>query len=107
MTTKVNAVSVTVERKTRTSDGAGGYTVELDAITGSPFSCRLIRRMFRSPVLIEGRPADMAVDQIILVFPPDTDIRPNDVCTVSSASYTVTGVRSYLRSVQADVEMVN
>lgn len=100
--TKKNLVSITVERKTRTSDGAGGYTTSDKAITGSPFAGRKIR--IRKPVLVDGIPSDVEVDTIVLAFNAGTDIKIEDICTVNSKCYIVRGVRNYTRSLQADVE---
>ena len=99
---KRNAVSITVTRVTRTKDDAGGYTETTSAITGSPFSGRKIR--IKKPVLIDARPGDMQIDQIVLVFDAGVDIRINDICTVGGKSYKVTDFRPYTRSIQADVE---
>lgn len=99
---KKNLVSIVVEQKTRTSDGAGGFTVALAAITGSPFAGRKIRT--RKPVMIEGVPSDVMTEQIVLVFATGTSIKPEDVCTVDSKCFRVRAVRNYTRSIQADVE---
>jgi len=100
---KKNLVSITVERKTRTSDGAGGHTIVLTAITGSPFSGRKIRT--RKPVMIDGVASDVMTEQIILVFNVGTVILPEDVCTIDSTKcFKVRAIREYTRSVQADVE---
>lgn len=103
---KKNAVSIAVTRKDRTKDGAGGYTTTSSAITGSPFTGRKIRRVNKQAILVDGRPGDIQIDQIILVFALGVDVRIGDVCTVGTKSYTVRSVREYSRSIQADVEMV-
>jgi hypothetical protein len=100
---KRNAVSIAVTRATRTSDGAGGYTSTLPAISGSPFAGRKIR--IKRPVLIDASPGDVSIDLIVLVFDAGTDIRVDDICTIGSKAYRVTAVREYTRSVQADVEL--
>jgi hypothetical protein len=107
MTDKVNAVSIAVTRVTgRVSDGAGGYTETESTVTGSPFAGRFIRRSREDAFIIDNRQGDIAIDQAVLIFDPDSDIRINDKCTVGSTAYTVLRVRSYLRSVQADIEEV-
>ena len=107
MTDKVNAVDISVTRVTsRVSDGAGGYTETESTVTGSPFAGRFIRRSREDASIIDSRQGDIAIDQVVLIFDPDTDIRINDKCTVGSTVYAVQRVRSYLRSVQADVEVV-
>lgn len=105
--TKKNAVSITVKSKTRTKDSAGGYTYTSASISGSPFSGRIIRRSSgKTLVLNEAAPADLNIDKVVLVFPAGTAIKKNYICTVSGIDYTVVGVRTYSRSVQADVEAV-
>ncbi len=105
---KHNAVSIAVTRKpVRTRDGAGGYTSTPAAISGSPFAGRKIRRKVRTDLtLIEAAPGDKQIEQIVLAFDAGVDIRVEDLCTIGGKTYKVTGVRSYTRSVQADVEMV-
>jgi hypothetical protein len=98
---KRNTVSIIVKRKTRTKDGVGGYTASFSEITGSPFAGRKIRS--RKPVLVEGVPGDVEVDQVVLVFDTGTDIQIEDVCTVKGKEFTVQAVREYTRSLQADV----
>jgi hypothetical protein len=102
--TKKNAVTITVQRKTRSSDGAGGYTVTRSAVTGSPFTGRLIRK--QPLALAKASPGDLQVAELVLVFPAGPDIRVDDICTISGTEYVVQGVRSYTRSVQADVKSV-
>ena len=102
---KVTEVSITVKRKTRTSDGAGGYTTTEAEITGSPFTGRLVRPT-SNPALVQSAPGDMVVTPIVLVFAAGSDIHVNDICTVGTTTYTVQSTRSYTRSVQADVKAV-
>lgn len=105
--TKKNVVSIAVTEKVRTKDGAGGYTFTEQAIAGSPFMGRIIRRECGSTlVLNESQPADLNIDQVVLIFPVGTAIKKNHICTVNGVQYTVLGVRGYSRSVQADVEAV-
>jgi hypothetical protein len=56
--------------------------------------------------MIAGQPGDLVTSQIVLVFAAGTDIRPEDLCTVAAVDYTVETVRSYNRSIQADVRAV-
>jgi hypothetical protein len=106
MIAKQNDVTITVERETRTSDGGGGYTTTSDPIEGSPFSGRRILRSLRQVTVIEGRPGDALVTQLVLVFPVGAVIKSGDICTVNKEVFSVIGVRTYRRSVQADVEAV-
>lgn len=98
---KATRVSIIVKRKTRVSDGQGRYVATYSKIIGSPFIGNLIRA--RKPVFIEGRPGDVVVDNLVLVFPAGADILPDDVCEVGSSVYTVQTVRSYTSGIQADV----
>jgi hypothetical protein len=100
---KKNLVSITVKRKTRTSNGGGGYTTNPTEITGSPFSGRKLRT--RKPVLIEDGPSNIEVDEIVLVFNAGTDIQIGDICTVGLKDFNVCSLREYTRSLQADVEV--
>ncbi|MCE5199799.1 hypothetical protein LLG39_12580 [bacterium] len=106
---KPNQVSITVDRETRTKDGAGGYTTSSTPITGSPFVGRKIRRDFKGQPnnLQHATPGDMLVTEDVLVFPANSDIRIGDICTVGNVTYKVQYVRNYRRSVQADVKAVS
>lgn len=107
--TKPNQVSIAVVRVTdRTSDGAGGYNPTESAVTGSPFAGRLIRKAaIRTGAMIDAPQGRVALDEIVLAFPAGSDIRDGDVCTVDDVAYTVQVVRTYSRSVQADVVAVH
>lgn len=101
---RVNTVSVESYRSVRITDGAGGYTRTEVEIAGSPFIGRLVRRV--RPAMIDGVPGQAVQEQIILVFPAQTDVQVGDREVVSNVSYKVKTVRSYSRSIQADVEAI-
>jgi hypothetical protein len=102
--TKKTAATITVTRKTRTADGAGGVTLSWAAITGSPFTGRKARP--HKPTLAEMNAGDVQVIDMVLIFPSTATVQVNDKCTVSSIDYIVTAVRSYSREVQADCTAV-
>jgi hypothetical protein len=103
---KPNEVSVSVVRKTRTTDGAGGFTIVESAITGSPFACRLIRRTSTTYSNIDAVPGDMMLTQHVLVFPASATVQIDDICTIGTDRYRAIDVRSYARTVQVDIEAV-
>ena len=102
---KVNAVTAAVERKSRVSDGAGGFTEtwrEVDTVAG-----RIIRitRQSRENYQMAGA-GSLSVIPLVLALEPDADIQVNDRVTVGATVYNVEGVRRYMRSTQADVRAV-
>ncbi|MFA6666132.1 MAG: hypothetical protein WCT06_06140 [Armatimonadota bacterium] len=104
MNTKKNQVSIAVKRPQRTPDGAGGFTVEMQEVTGSPYAGRLLRK--KDPIQVNSVAADMIFERLVLVFPPNADIRAEDICTVGRYDWRVRFVRGYSRSLQVDVEAV-
>jgi len=105
--TKVNSVSIAVTRPSRTSDGAGGFTINLVSISGSPFAGRKMRRTPENSRTPNADGAGNAViNEEVFVFPAGTVIREDDICTVGGVAYRVKSIRIYTRSVQADVKAV-
>ncbi|MHB0913938.1 MAG: head-tail adaptor protein [Armatimonadota bacterium] len=99
---KINELSITVKRKTRTPDGAGGYTVSESTV--GTHTGRLVRKT--SPQMVEGAPGDVVLVRLSFVLPAGADVLAGDACEAGGNRYRVTAVRPYAGSVQADVEKI-
>lgn len=82
-------------------------TFSVVAAESRTFTGRLLRKAIRSTGMTDAPQGDIVRDEVVLVFEAGTDIRAGDICTVDHVEYTVERVRSYKRSLQADVLAVS